>query len=420
MKMGVVGGGEFRLERCGVAGGALAKLGAAGVRTAGELLQLAATRVDVLEAGLLPAEGAAAVAAAARAVAPPRRTALDLARGAQLRGRLPTGLPAVDAALRGGVPAGSITEVVGPAGLGKTQLCLTLSVAATRAVDAGGLGGAVAYFDTENKFSSARLLQIARARFPGQYEAPEAAESLATRVLIFTPYAQGGHGGGDGASAALLRLLESLERHIVARGIRFIVVDSIASLMRAESADTLEARMRLQDILGRQAAVLKRYAEDFALPVLAVNQVTTRVGGGPAHSLGGSRPRHGSNDEADGRRERELDRESYLTAALGYKWAHAVNTRLLVEADGGGRVLSIAKSPLAPNASAPYAVDARGIVPAAEFAPTAIQQGSAAHRRLAVSGQVGAGGVALAPRDDAMPEPGSSETQPYTTGIMQG
>ena len=41
---------------------------------------------------------------------------------------------------------------------------------------------------------------------------------------------------GPAAVPALLRLLESLERHIVARGIRFIVVDSIASLMRAESA----------------------------------------------------------------------------------------------------------------------------------------------------------------------------------------
>ena len=39
---------------------------------------------------------------------------------------------------RGGVPIGGITEVVGPAGVGKSQLCHTLTVAALVAeLDAG-------------------------------------------------------------------------------------------------------------------------------------------------------------------------------------------------------------------------------------------------------------------------------------------
>lgn len=265
-----VGGGQFRLERCGLESGALARLASAGVHTAEELL--GASALDAIEAGLLPGEAAVAVAAASAAAAPKQRTALDLLSAAERR-CLPTGLYEIDAALRGGVPAGSITEVVGPAGLGKTQLCLTLSVVATRAPDAGGLGGAVAYFDTENKFSSARLLQIARARFAGQYDAPEAAQSLAERVLVFSPYVEGGHGGGDGAGAQLLQLMVDLEQHIVMRNIRLIVVDSIASLVRAASAETAEDRKRNNEVLGRQAAVLKRYAENFNIPVFTVNQV---------------------------------------------------------------------------------------------------------------------------------------------------
>jgi RAD51-like protein 1 len=38
-------------------------------------------------------------------------------------GHLPTGLRALDDALWGGIPFGVMTEVVGPAGIGKTQVC---------------------------------------------------------------------------------------------------------------------------------------------------------------------------------------------------------------------------------------------------------------------------------------------------------
>ena len=43
---------------------------------------------------------------------------------------IPTGLPALDAALGGGIRMGIVTEIVGPAGAGKTQLCLCLAAAA--------------------------------------------------------------------------------------------------------------------------------------------------------------------------------------------------------------------------------------------------------------------------------------------------
>ena len=70
----------------------------------------------------------------------------------------PAGRPAqaLDAALRGGVQAGGISELVGPAGVGKTQLCLMLTAFATLPRRLGWLEGTVLYFDTENKFSSER------------------------------------------------------------------------------------------------------------------------------------------------------------------------------------------------------------------------------------------------------------------------
>ena len=47
---------------------------------------------------------------------------------------------ALDAALRGGVPCGGVTELVGPAGVGKSQLCLMLvaSVLTGLGASAGG------------------------------------------------------------------------------------------------------------------------------------------------------------------------------------------------------------------------------------------------------------------------------------------
>ena len=43
---------------------------------------------------------------------------------------LPMGLVSFDQTLRGGLPCGGITEVVGPAGAGKTQFCLQSCVRA--------------------------------------------------------------------------------------------------------------------------------------------------------------------------------------------------------------------------------------------------------------------------------------------------
>ena len=77
---------------------------------------------------------------------------------------LPTRLPSVDRALGGGLSRGALTEVVGPAGVGKTQLCLTMAAVAGLREDLGGLGEGtgVLFLDTERKFSPTRLVEIAQ------------------------------------------------------------------------------------------------------------------------------------------------------------------------------------------------------------------------------------------------------------------
>lgn len=110
------------LSRCGISEGSptLGRLVARGVHTAAQLLRQFSA-LELSEAlDLSPAEAAALLRTVSGAICPPARRASDLLSSATGR-RASVGLPALDAALRGGLPGGALTELVGPAGVGKTQ-----------------------------------------------------------------------------------------------------------------------------------------------------------------------------------------------------------------------------------------------------------------------------------------------------------
>ncbi|KAL0460652.1 UNVERIFIED_CONTAM: DNA repair protein, partial [Sesamum latifolium] len=114
--------------------------------------------MEVLDVGL--EEVTRAVAHISEISCPPYQTALSLLeqrnQNEYLAGHLPTRLKGLDAALFGGIPFGVVTELVGPAGIGKTQFCLKLALLASLPTSYGGLGGRVIYVDVESKFSSKR------------------------------------------------------------------------------------------------------------------------------------------------------------------------------------------------------------------------------------------------------------------------
>lgn len=83
-----------------------------------------------------------------------------------LAGHLPTRLKGLDQALCGGIPFGVVTELVGPAGIGKTQFCLKLALLASLPATCGGLEGQVIYIDVESKFNSRRMIEIGSKSFP--------------------------------------------------------------------------------------------------------------------------------------------------------------------------------------------------------------------------------------------------------------
>ena len=62
--------------------------------------------------------------------------------------KITTGSAAFDALIGGGIEMGTITELFGDAGSGKTQLALTLAVKAQLAQEDGGAAGRVLFIDT--------------------------------------------------------------------------------------------------------------------------------------------------------------------------------------------------------------------------------------------------------------------------------
>ncbi|GJP69726.1 hypothetical protein CLOP_g725 [Closterium sp. NIES-67] len=147
-----------------------------------------------------------------------------------------------------------------------------------------------------------------------------------------------------------LLAIANLHTSLAGNSTRLIVIDSIAALVRIEfGADNLVQR---QQLLSHQASKLKYLAESFCLPVLVTNHVASASSSSStssSRSVGPSAP-----SEADGRR-----------AALGAKWSHCVNVRLLLStvthAAGSHRVLHIAKAPMAPQISFPFAITNSGL-----------------------------------------------------------
>ncbi|ELR12339.1 Rad51l1 protein [Acanthamoeba castellanii str. Neff] len=197
-----------------------------------------------------------------------------------------------------------------------------MAVQACLPVEEGGLGGCVVYIDTEAAFSPKRLVEILTKRYPRYAEAGNVHSLLQPFTQRVTVYRVD-------STTDLMSRLDSLEETIIENNVKLIVVDSIASVARKDFDDG--GVMRRQAQLAAQASTLKRLAENFNIPVLVSNQVTT-TSQRPYYEF--DRPHFGA------------DKSLYVTAALGYVWAHAVNTRI---------------SPLAPVRSYPYAIDASGI-----------------------------------------------------------
>ncbi|KAG6518144.1 hypothetical protein ZIOFF_021546 [Zingiber officinale] len=230
-----------------------------------------------------------AVARISEIACPPCRTALSLMEDRALTGGyLPTRLLGLDRALRGGIPFGALTELVGPSGIGKTQFCLKLALLAALPSSYGGLNGRVIYMDTESKFHSTRLIEIGRSSFPHIFNSEGMAQEMAGRIIVLRP-------------ASLDELTE-----------------------RENERSTTGQK---QHSCHLPLSFLKSLAEFSQIPIVVTNQVRSQNNYEVVHY-----PFQGNMDRTSCMLEKL---ESHLIASLGIQWAHAVTIRLIFEAHSG-------------------------------------------------------------------------------------
>ena len=369
----------------------VATLSTSNIKTCGDFLNIGRLRIQQLLPNLNVSQVDALICTVSRVVAPTPQSALELhSRLLNLNTSVLTGLPALDSALGQGIPSDIVTELVGRAGVGKTQTCFTLSVQAclpTLLDMAESTSGTVCYLDTERKFSAVRVLQIAAARLRKEHPTAtedrikQVARAVVSKIHVFTLT----------SCKELLERIQTLQSFIITNHVRLIIVDSVAAVARQDfSGNSLVQRQAWLNLL---ASELKYLAEIFHVPVVVTNQVTTKSGGmSSAPKLKHQHKLHQNNASRVGGEEEEEEEEegekesggggggeedrgylahastSVLHAALGNTWAHGVNTRLFVDVDvvaganhGGERCIHITKSPTAPYTRVLFQLDEYGI-----------------------------------------------------------
>lgn len=120
-------------------------------------------------------------------------TALELydLRSKQTR-YIKTGIFDLDKCLKGGFLLGTITDICGVPGSGKTQFCMSCIIDSISSHQQADEPSSIIYFDAEQKFDPVRFTQIAVERFPELYstqnrlDAPHLLDDLLKRVKVFS------------------------------------------------------------------------------------------------------------------------------------------------------------------------------------------------------------------------------------------
>ncbi|KAF9400200.1 Meiotic recombination protein dmc1 [Mortierella sp. AD011] len=234
-----------------------------------------------------------------------------------------TGAKQLDELLGGGIQTMAITEAFGEFRTGKTQIGHTLCVMAQLPVAMGGGNGKAAYIDTEGTFRHERIKAIAE-RFGID---PEAALD---NILVARAY---------NSEHQMDLITEVAARFAEEKGVfRLLVIDSIIALFRTDFSGRGELSERQQK-LNQMLSRLIKIAEEFNVAIYLTNQVQSDPGAGMTFVADPKKP------------------------VGGHVMAHASTTRLyLRKGRGEERIAKVYDSPDVPEAEAPYAISAGGIV----------------------------------------------------------
>lgn len=342
--------GSRPLSRLGLDEFTLTKLHKARVQTAKDLLECSPLFL-MTNADLSLKEATSLIARVSERLASKPSTARQLLQRNAKKRALPSGLTPLDESMGGGFIVGTISEVCGPPGVGKTQLCLSACVQSIvqRAREennvVNGTGKySVIYIDTELKFDAQRLQEMALHGFPGLFQQQQREDdddfSSSSSALLrkSEPSASGTHPPSSSSSSSssssnldgllrsvsvmqptssreLLQRIQDMQSDVISNGVRLVILDSVAALARREQLTEVD---KDKYIVG-QAAALKTLAESCNCVVLATNQIQ------PC----------GHNHEAHEEVLEDIimDQGVAYRPSLGTVWQHCVTSRLVMCTD---------------------------------------------------------------------------------------
>ncbi len=194
--------------------------------------------------------------------------------------KITSGSKDVDALLGGGFETGSITEVYGQFGSGKSQIAHVLAVRAQLPLEEGGANGSVIFIDTEGTFRPERIIQIAE---PLKMDCTEVLKKIKVARAYTSDHQM---------------LLADKIKDLIENGdnVRLVIVDSLTSHFRAEfiGRGTLAER---QQKINKHMHTLMRLADKHNVLIYVTNQVMSKPDmffGDPTTAIGGHIVGHNS------------------------------------------------------------------------------------------------------------------------------
>ncbi|KAH7460226.1 DNA repair protein RAD51-like protein 2 [Phytophthora ramorum] len=255
-------------------------------------------------------------------LAPACRSAFDLfLESANHPMFLRTGLTSIDQALNGGLHCRALSEFVGTAGIGKSQVAMTLAVMC--AMDYPD--NSVMFFDVEHNFSAKRLLQITVARIRlinagKDTDINELAAAVIKRIRVVRV----------NSIASCIAKLKQMEDAMYSLKVKLLIIDCVTTLFQKPNDLTQAQR---QHHMLRMARDLKLFADTYQAFVVVTNRASTVEGGSGL----------------------------YTKPLLGDSWAHCVTTRFIMERHASHRAITIVKSSVAGFVVQPFTVKEGGV-----------------------------------------------------------
>jgi RecA/RadA recombinase len=139
--------------------------------------------------------------------------------------KLSFGCPVLDRLTEGGIPFSPITEFSGEAGIGKTQLLLSLCLTCQLPIGSGGLNSGCVYLSTEGRIPTPRLVDYLHFK-QDLFGSHTSKEEILDRIFL-----------DDSISDPLvlwMTIQEKLPLILSTGKVRLVIIDSITSLFRGE------------------------------------------------------------------------------------------------------------------------------------------------------------------------------------------